>query len=469
MKNKIFLFLISVAVGFASCERKIDEFKADANGVNFSQFVAVGNSLTAGYADGALFTSGQKNSIPNILSEQFKYAGGGNFNQPLMPTEDGVGFQAIPGGMYFYTKYVLKVVPDFNCDGTQAGTFSVKPAFIVDNPSQTALQQQLFAPPSNPGPYNNIGVPGASVQTLFYNRYGDPALDGHPFNPYFARFASSPSTTMIQDAIVQQPTFFYLWIGNNDVLTSALSGTDLLVTPVDTFSLYYNMAVTALLNSGKSPKGVLANIPDITSIPYFSTISQKLPYDNVILDSTQATGLNLLYSYFGHPNWGWKVGRNPFVIVTNSGEWKKMEPGDQFLLSLPTDSIKCKGMGVANPITLQPNPIPPQFVLEKSEIANLQAKVVAYNAIIAQAAQLNNLAFVDMNSYLKTFQSGIIYDGIKFNTQFITGGMFSTDGIHLNPRGCAVAANHFIKAINLKYGCSIPLTEITSRKGVIFP
>ncbi len=469
MKNKIFLLFLILAVGFASCERKIDEFKANANGVNFSQFVSVGNSLTAGYADGALYTSGQENSIPNILAGQFKYVGGGKFTQPLIPTEDGVGFQPIPGGLYFFTKHVLKSVPDLNCDGTPVGTNSTKPAFLIDNPNQITLQQQLFAPSAVAGPYNNIGVPGATVQTLFYNRYGDPTLDGHPFNPYFARFATSPSTTMIQDAMIQQPTFFYLWIGNNDVLTSALSGTDALVTPVDTFAKYYNLAVGALLHSGKSPKGVLANIPDITSIPYFTTISQKLPYDNVILSETQAQGLNLLYASFGHPNWGWKAGRNPFVILTNTGEWKKMELGDQFLLTLPTDSIKCKGMGVANPITYQANPIPAQFVLEKSELSNLHAKVASFNAIIAQAAQQNNLALVDMNTYLVSFQSGMVFDGIKFNTSFVTGGLFSTDGIHLTPRGCAIAANHFIEAINAKYGCSIPQADITQKKGLIFP
>jgi len=43
-------------------------------------------------------------------------------------------------------------------------------------------------------------------------------------NPYFVRFASSPSTTVIADAVAQNPTFFSLWIGNNDVLAYATSG-----------------------------------------------------------------------------------------------------------------------------------------------------------------------------------------------------------------------------------------------------
>ena len=53
--KKIFLILLSLAL-FTACERKIDEFSPNANGVDFSKFVAVGNSLTAGYTDNALYT-----------------------------------------------------------------------------------------------------------------------------------------------------------------------------------------------------------------------------------------------------------------------------------------------------------------------------------------------------------------------------------------------------------------------------
>ena len=45
-------------------------------------------------------------------------------------------------------------------------------------------------------------------------------------NPYFVRFASSATTSVIADFISQKPTFFSLWIGNNDVLLYALAGAD---------------------------------------------------------------------------------------------------------------------------------------------------------------------------------------------------------------------------------------------------
>jgi hypothetical protein len=365
---------------------------------------------------------------------------------------------------------VLKVMPDKNCDGTQTGTFSLKPALLDPAADQNTLKGQLFAPPANVGPFNNMGVPGATLQSLFYNRLGDPTPDGHPFNPFFVRFASTPTATMIGDAASQQPTFFYLWIGNNDVLGSALAGTDVLATPVDSFAKYYNYAVGTLLASGKSPKGVLANIPDVTSIPFFNTISKSLPYNGLILTQGQADSLNLLYGLlYSHPEIHFVGGQNPWVITNTAGEWKQMGPDDQFLLTLPTDSIKCFGMGVANPFTRTPFPIPGKYVLEKTEITNLTDRVNAYNTIIKGVADAKNLALVNMNSNMKYFESPMVFDGIKLSLTFVTGGLFSTDGIHLCPRGNAVAANYFIQAINTKYGCNIPEVNVGSYSGLVFP
>jgi hypothetical protein len=74
-----------------------------------------------------------------------------------------------------------------------------------------------------------------------------------------------------------------------------------------------------------------------------------------------------------------------------------------------------------------------------------------------------------MNAKFEELQKGVVWDGIKMNAKFITGGAFSLDGVHLNPRGCALAANYYIDAINQKYGSTIPHVNITDYPGVIFP
>jgi hypothetical protein len=468
--KKIFLIILSMAM-FTACERKIDEFSSNANGVDFSKYVSVGNSLTAGYADGALYQSGQTNSYPNIMAGQFKYVGGGNFSQPYLVSANdvGVGFTLTPAGPYFTTKYALKRLPNYLCDGSPDPTtpYSIKPTLYDPAASQAMLGLALTTRPTDPGPYNNMGVPGARAKDLLTPGYGSSLG-----NPYFARFATNPLTTIIQDAAVQQPTFFSLWIGNNDVLASALAGTDQLITPVDTFAKYYNLALGAMLNSGKSPKGILATIPDVSTAPYFNTISKQLPYNFVVLDSAQAAGLNMLYTIYGHPDIVWKKGQNPCVVALSATVWVQMGPEDLFLLNLPTDSVKCHGMGIADQYALplpKPYPIPGKYVLDKNEQANIQNAVTEYNAIITKAATDNKLALADMNSYMKTLESGIVFDGITMSTTFVTGGLFSTDGLHLNPRGSAVAANYFIQTINGYYGCSIPQVDITNYPACIFP
>ncbi len=468
MKNKIFLFLfLTGLVVLSSCEQKIDEFKADANGVNFSKFVSVGNSLTAGYADGALYSSGQEVSIPKLISQQLAYVGGGNFNQPMIATDQGVGINATPAGLFLTTKRILKLVPDKDCAGVETGTYSLKPALLDPAADQQTMFGYLTSRPVNPGPYNNLGVPGAMLQHIFFKGYGS-ALG----NPFYARFATTPLTSILEEAIGQQPTFFYLWIGNNDVLTSSLAGTSALVTPVDTFAKYYPLAAGALAQATGN-KGVVATIPPVTAIPFFTTISKSLPYNGVVLTADQAAGLNTLYSMYGHPDFGWHEGQNPFVIAKEDGSWVKMGPKDQFLLTLPTDSLKCKGMGVADQTIAgqlpRPYPIPGRFVLDESEQAAINATITAYNQVIIGTATQLGLAVADMNAYMVTLQSGMIFNGIKMNTEFVSGGVFSTDGIHLTPRGNALAANKFIEAINLKYGCTIPMLDITKYHSLIFP
>ena len=464
--KKILFFILSLAV-FTGCDPKIDEFPASTNGLDFSNFVAVGNSMTAGYSDNALYTSGQVNSIPNIMAGQFKLVGGGEFRQPLIGTEDGVGFQPIPGGFYFFPKLSLQILPEKDCQGNPTGIASLKPAMVFNPPDQNALKQQVMAAPTQTGPLNNMGVPGLNLLYSLAPGYGSSFG-----NPLFARFDTNPLATVIGDAAAQKPSFFMLWLGSNDALASALAGTDLGITPADTFARYYPMAVGALVQSGNNPRGVLVNIPDITAIPYFNTISKSLPYNGVILTAEQAAGLNTLYGLYGHPEIVWKEGQNPFVYEKSDGSWAQMEAGDLFLMTLPTDSVKCKGMGIADqsaqPLP-KPYPIPGKFVLDKGEQANLKDAITKYNNIIRQTAAALNLAHADLNSYMKTLESGIIFDGIKMNTTFITGGVFSTDGVHLNPRGNAMAANYIIQAINMHYGSGVPQANVTKYSGVVFP
>ena len=59
--------------------------------------------------------------------------------------------------------------------------------------------------------------------------------------------------------------------------------------------------------------------------------------------------------------------------------------------------------------------------------------------------------------------------GVAVNAAFVSGGFYSLDGLNLTPRGNALLANEFIKAINSTYGSSIPEVDAMKYPAVIFP
>ena len=451
MKLKYIFYLVIIGLLF-SCKPELEEFEITPGSVDFNTYVSLGNSLTAGYTDGALYISGQQNAYPNILAQQFAKAGGGDFGLPLMPDEEGIGIQQIPQPPFFRLERKLVLGTSMVCGEPSAG-----PVRLEEDPDQMLLLDQLLVPVT--GEVHNFGVYGVKTVHLLAPNYGDPAglLAVPPTaNPFFVRFASSPSTSIIQDAMAKDPTFFTLWIGNNDVLGYAISGgvADTITSP-DWFGAYLQMVLSQL---AAERKGAIANIPSITSIPFFNTV----PYNGLVLqDQGQVDGLNMAYAQLGIT---FSLGQNPFIIedANAPGGLRPIKNTELVLLSVPQDSLQCGGWGSMKPI-------PDQFVLTETEIGQINSAVDAYNQIIRDQANLLNLAHVDVYSELIRAESGFVVDGVPLSTEFITGNAISLDGIHLTPVGNAHVANLFIEAINAKYGSSVPKVSLTEYNPVILP
>jgi hypothetical protein len=437
--KKIFFILLSLAL-FTACEREIDEFQVNKGSADFTTYIAVGNSMMAGYSDGALYHTGQMNSIPNLLAGQFKHAGSGNFVQPVVNSEFGIEFP------FFMPKLVLGYSTD--CKG------------VVSMGPVPAIGER---DPLGPMGYsvNNLAIPGAKSFHMMVPGYAQ-------MNPYYGRFATNANNMVIQEIAPLNPTFFTLWLGDNDVLSYALSGgVGDTITGAALFQQAMGAVVSTLVANGA--KGIIANIPDVTTIPFFTTI----PYNGLVLTKSQADSVNKAMQLYQLP-FVYKEGPNPFLIAEPASphplfKVRQMQPGELVLMTVPQDSLKCKGMGIINPFTFMPYPIPTQYVLTANEIGRILEATATYNSILSALATQFNLGLVDMNTKLKDLQKGIVWDGVRMNTKFVTGGVFSLDGVHLNPRGNAVAANYFIDAINAKYGSTIPQVNITSYPGVIFP
>jgi lysophospholipase L1-like esterase len=108
--------------------------------------------------------------------------------------------------------------------------------------------------------------------------------------------------------------------------------------------------------------------------------------------------------------------------------------------------------------------------LDANEVALTQDYVKSYNTTIKSVAASKGLAVFDAYAYLNQVKTtGLELDGIPFTSAYISGGLFSLDGVHLTPRGYAIIADQFIEAINSKYNSNIPLASVSSYTGLLFP
>jgi hypothetical protein len=425
MNLKNITYLLILALLF-SCKPELEEVTLSSGSADFSKYVAVGNSLTAGFADGELYRSGQENSYPAILAQQMLASGGGEFKQPLMFDEYGFGERLLLNAELQFPM-VAPATPD----------------------------QKNFASIAAEGPFNNLGVPGARSFHLVHG-----AEEFSLMNPYYRRFAAQPGvSTVLGEARAQDPTFFTCWIGSNDVLGYALSGgaSDSITSPG-----MFQMALGALLQemTANGAKGAVANIPDIATIPFFTFMNTQLPYNGLVLENPDDVfalnagyaPLNALIKSLGSTDTiAFALGQNPFVIADKSLLWgmRQMTANDLFLLTLPTDSILNHGYGSMTAI-------PDRHVLTTTEIQSVGAAIGGFNEIIMTLAGQFDLAYVDINDLMfKASTTGVTKDGVTFTDTFVTGNTFSLDGIHLTGQASAMVANEFIKAINAKYGADL--------------
>jgi hypothetical protein len=443
MKN-FKIYILSGLLFLAACKPEIHTPKPTAGTANFSRYIAVGNSLTAGYSNGGLYLQGQLNSYPSIMAAQMKSVGGGAFNQPLFTTaqQNGSGY--------------LKL-----------GGFTTTGSPILDTvTSDLAIRGEYVAPGFGPvilytkytGDIENYGVPGIKLLDITFAQYGN-------YNGYFERLlpgdgSTSVLTTDYLSFVTAKPfTFFSDWLGNNDALLYATSGgAGDVLTDQTTFAQLYELSLQTLTANGA--KGVVATIPDVTAIPYFNTVT--VAAINTQLAANQqltALGVNKLYI-------------NALVSGTTYAP-RLATNNDLIILTFPTTKI---GTLVSTPYGMLPygvtpyTPVDNQYVLDANEVALTRNYVQSYNNTITTQANARGLAVFDAYTYLNNVKlSGLEVDGISLTSSYITGGLFSLDGVHLTPRGYAIIANEFIKATNNKYGSNIPLANVAGFQGLQFP
>ncbi|TPE45437.1 SGNH/GDSL hydrolase family protein [Pontibacter mangrovi] len=420
----------------ASCEPDIDTPSSSAGTADFSTYIAVGNSLTAGYADGGLYRSGQLNSYPAILAEQFAKVGGGEFKQPLFTEaqKNGSGYLSFKG----FDASGLPILEPVTTELAVRGM-----GLDGKTPLYTAYEE----------PVNNLGVPGIRMVDAKTAGYGFNNPAG--FNPFYERLIGddlTPSGALlpyVNYVDATNPTFFTMWLGNNDVLGFATSGGVAPISDADKFQENLDAMINALVGDSEA-EGVVINIPDVTGVPFFTTKATAN-----LMQMAAAAGTKL-------------------YITAANGQVREAAATDYVLLTSTVGTPEQVGPQTV-PHGFSPyNPLKNNEVLDGEEVTAAQNAIATFNGKLKAAADANNLAFVDMNAFfnsvkMKDNMPQLTLNNVAYTPAFITGNLFSLDGVHLTPRGYAIVANEIIRNINAKYGASIPAVDETKYNAVLFP
>lgn len=391
----------------------------------FANYVAVGNSLTAGFMDGGLIMTGQSTSYPQLVATQMGYPAG-SFMQPLL-APPGVGSRST--GVPNVVGGVLRF---------DAGTGGL--TFLGTTPRASVPGLLLTA--AWPVPYSNLGVPGATLKD--FTDALDSGTSQSPNNAYFDLILRNPTfgnVNMRDQLIARGPTIATMWLGNNDVLGGATSGQPndgalypgeaVNLTPPGLFGQMYQAMLDGVLDGvenrhGFRPLIFTANIPAITSVPYF------MPTE-------------MFRVVAGLPD----AGTLPVFTA---------EADAPLVIFLDALSYLSGGGSL---------PLPAATTLSAAETELVGDTVDAYNAAIASAVAARPEVFLwDANAALAALDP--MTEGAHFLV--LAGGvgpvtaaqttLFSLDGIHPNNRGYGVVANGFLATMNTYLGTDFPLVNV---------
>jgi len=364
---------------------------------NFASYVSIGDSLAAGVVNIGLVDDAQERSVPALIARQ---AGVGQFDMPLVSD---------PG-----------IPPLLAITGFNGATPVIAPRSGTPG---SPLNLNL------PRPYDNLAVYGFDVHDVVATVTGNAVID----------LVLRGQGTALQQAAVQQPTFATVWIGNNDVLGAATSGIvvdGVTLTPVASFRADLRTILGTL--SGVGAQLAVATLPNVTAIPFVNTVPPMLV--------NPATGQPVI-----GPN------GQPIPLIGPNGP---LGSGDRVLLS--ATGLLAQGIGIPVPFGGTGQPLPDSAVLSTGEVATIQARTSALNTEIRRAASDFGAALVPIDSFFDQIvaRGYPVGGGITLTTAFLTGGIFSYDGVHPTPLGYAVVANLWIDSINERFGGSIPHVDL---------
>lgn len=437
------LALVAAAAAAAACRSDNDvrgiTAPAATNAGIMLRYVALGNSLTAGYQSGGITDSTQRASYPNLLA----VAAGVRFAWPGI-----AGRGCAPP--------IVNFVSGVRVGGDTSST-------ICDGRLSTSLTDQL----------NNVAVPGANS----FDPTAAPAVtvgSGATAVTYTGGYSALTRTllgnrTQVQVAIATNPTFASIWIGNNDVLSFALNGDTARVvtngvglgpTPVSNFTRNYAAMVSQLTAGSPGLQGgVLIGVVDVTAAPLLVPLALFVPGSAIyspLVVGTASAALAGGRTLVAGPN----CTVNTTALVAFPALASTLSALARAIPSPAPIPVPC------GPLTLSPTvTVGTAGFLDTAEVRFYRSRITAYNTYVAAKADSLGWIYFNPNTALADLRTrGLVplFPNLAVPTRPF-GLYISNDGVHPGTAAHQLLADSLRLRINAKYGTAIPKPDSTGR------
>lgn len=418
MKNRLSLALVlGLAALLAGCQGPCDKIEPitgpalTGGSADFTTYVSLGTSISSGWQSGGLVDRHQVNSFPAIFARQIGktvlQSGTGEFS---LPTVGADGFPPL-----------LELR-------------SLSP-LVVSNSGRTFGSSTNAAWPTA---YHNMAVPfsillDAVDTTNYYATVAPPAGIGRPATQFFFfENTARHRGTILGQALSLAPTFMSIELGANELLGYATSGGTSSIFPTATWAAILTQAVNSIHTARPNTKVALFSVPEPTSIPFFKTF---VPGTIRLSDGVQVPLL---------------------------GPDGALSATDLVLLTAKDSLAIGTGFAVGSYNYVNPTapgngrPLLNSQVLNTTEQQAISTAWTGMNAAVDSVSSRPFVVEVDLSGLLvDVAANGLQLGSTHYTTSYITGGLFSLDGVHPNSLAHALAANHMIDAVNAKFGSTI--------------
>lgn len=408
---------VGAAAALAACADDPEVFQPTPTAGDglFDRYVAMGNSLTAGYQSSGINDSTQRESWAYLVATQS-----------------------------MDTRFAIPALAGRGC---APPVTNIQTQERVGGPGVTATTCDLRAGSSVTEVLNNVAVPGA-----------------WSFDPFSESTAASNALTtfilggrtQVEAALAADPTFVSLWAGNNDVLEAAVSG---VITPMAGVSRGATPVATFTTNLDNTLDALVAGAPRLAG--------------GVLLGAVNVTNAPVLFPAVALLNPQFKAGFEqytgvPVTVLPNCTPTSTTLLSFRIISAIRTFAANPAAPGAHPPvISCEKGQFPQSalvgevFVLDAAEIATLAQTVAGYNAAIQAKADELGWAYFDPNPLLVTArQAGsitVVPNLASATTTF--GPWMSLDGAHPRRPAHVAVANGVIAAINAEYGTTLPDVE----------